>query len=147
MCSLELQVCLFELYLGLGLLRVQNQVSQHEKDNRCQIREARDVEPASRRMRFKMNIYAKQDKKKQEAAHANQQRRSSAFEHDYRAQCQYQIEIQCEVRLRHHPLHYCNEQTLEQEIEPEEPGLHTLRKPTPEQKAIECSEQEKDDGR
>src|SRR5258708_11566767 len=147
MCSLELQVCLFELYLGLGLLRVQNQVSQHEKDNRCQIGEAPDVEPASRRMRFKMNTYAKQDKKQQEAAHANQQRRSSTFEHDYRAKCQHQIEIQCEVRLLQHPLHYCNEQTLEHEIEPKEPGLHTLRKPTPKKKAIYGAERRKDEGR
>src|SRR5579859_2272676 len=98
-------------------------------------------------MRFKMNIYAKQDEKQQEAAHANQQRWSSTFEHDDRAQCQHQIEIQCEVRLLQHPLHDCNEQTLEQEIEPEEPGLYTRRKPPPEQKAIECSEQEKDEGR
>src|SRR5690349_8587314 len=147
MCSLELQVCLFELYLGLGLLRVQNQVSQHEKDNRCQIGEAPDVEQASRRMRFKMNIQDKQGKKQQEAAHANQQRRSSTFEHNYRAQCQHQIEIQCEVRLLQHPLHDGNEQTLEQEIQPEESGLHARRKPTPEQTAIERSEQEKEEGR
>lgn len=144
---------LFELSLGLGLLRVHHQVSQHEKDYRCQIGEAPDVEPGHQKHSWSdlvRDVDAKHDKIQQQAAHANQQRRNSTFEHSYRAQCQHQIEIQCiepqcEVKPLQNPLHDCNEQTLEQEIEPEEPGLYTLRKPTPEQKAIECCEQEKDE--
>src|SRR5258708_2374733 len=159
-CLAEDLLCLL-IVLAMHLSRSDLQLHDHPSYSLCQgimqfacyalalgqIGEAPDVEPASRRMRFKMNTYAKQDKKQQEAAHANQQRRSSTFEHDYRAKCQHQIEIQCEVRLLQHPLYYCNEQTLEQEIEPKEPGLHTLRKPTPKKKAIYGAERRKDEGR